>query len=119
MHIICGDLLLINYLYTERRPQRVSRYPFLPIFNLAIAQLSPVVVYSSFRAFNIGEYVTEGCAKGNNIREPLPNPLSENEIQLRDFQKRCHTLCLRILRYIAIGLKVNTTTCSNNLKILG
>lgn len=55
---------------------------------------------TSHRAFNLGEFLEE------KPQQSLPESLKKYERELGRFESLCHSLCLRLLRLFALGLKV-------------
>jgi isopenicillin N synthase-like dioxygenase len=45
--------------------------------------------------------------RSGKAQQPLPPPLLENEARLDSFMIHCHTLCVRVLELMAIGLEIN------------
>ncbi|KAH8683829.1 oxidoreductase [Ilyonectria robusta] len=56
--------------------------------------------------FNLGEFV-EGKAQ-----QPLPKSLASHEQEIGQFGRLCHALCVKLLRLLAIGLKIDDTNGS-------
>lgn len=44
---------------------------------------------------------------GGELQQPLPKPLQPHEKTIIDFQRKCHSLCQRILQQFAIGLGID------------
>ncbi len=57
------------------------------------------------RAFNFGEF------HNGKAQQSLPESLQRHEPEISHFGSLCHGLCMRILRLIALGLKVRDRFC--------
>ena len=55
----------------------------------------------SSRAFNFGEFDSNGKAS-----QPIPPSFEAGEAHFAEFSAQCRSLCLKILRLFAQGLKV-------------
>ena len=53
-------------------------------------------------AFNMNEF------RNGRAQQSLPSVLAEHEDRLNEFVERCRNLCLSILRYVAVGLDIET-----------
>jgi isopenicillin N synthase-like dioxygenase len=51
--------------------------------------------------FNLGEFL-DGKAQ-----QPLPKSMKDHEKDLSDFASACHALCMKLIRYLEIGLKID------------
>ena len=50
---------------------------------------------------NFGEFAN------GKAQQPLPPSLAGNEAELNSFGVLCHELCIKLLRFLAVGLKVS------------
>ena len=50
---------------------------------------------------NFGEFAN------GKAQQPLPPSLAPNEAELNSFGVLCHELCIKLLRFLAVGLKVS------------
>ena len=62
--------------------------------------LCSVLVLIGFRVLNFGEFSNGKAA------QHLPPLLASHELEIADFESRCHQLCVKLLRLFAKGLKV-------------
>jgi isopenicillin N synthase-like dioxygenase len=57
---------------------------------------------------NFGEFLN------GKAQQPLPPIFAEREAQLNRFHDYCHDLVLKILRYFAVGLKIDREQGGND-----